>query len=112
MEEKQQTKEPPDMIKKIERCIKRFEKLEKQIKQPWRKSDAAAQEQPRNLIKKLKDILRKVERGKMTDSNAIVLVQLANTMAMLSESELKQQNMQKSLGEEITPFGKKELGSG
>jgi hypothetical protein len=45
----------------------------------------------------------------MSDSNAIFLVQIANTMARLSESELKHQNLQKSLGEEITPFGKMEL---
>jgi hypothetical protein len=54
----------------------------------------------------------KSQTGKMADSNATSLVQIANTMARLSESELKHQNLQKSLGEEITPFGKMELGSG
>ena len=109
MKKDELTKVQSDMILRIERCIKRFEKLEKKIQQPWRNSDVNAKEKPHDMIKKLNDLIVKVSSGKCVNEQAKIALMIMNTIAMSIDCELKSQNMQKALGEEITPFGKMEI---
>ena len=104
------TNEQSDIILKIKRCKKRFDKLDKKLQQPWRNSDVASIEIPHKLTNQFNNVHRKVRSGKITNDNAKFVVQLANAMAMGMDAKLNYQNMQKSLGEEIPPFGQMELG--
>ena len=109
MEEKQITKKPSDLIEEIERCIERFEKLEKKIQQPWRRCGVDDKASVNNAIKKLNDLIQKVRGGRLGKEQAEIAFMAMDTIADLIESELDYQNMQKSLGEEITPFGQMEI---
>jgi hypothetical protein len=96
MEEKELTKAQEMIVKSVQRCKKRFEKIEKKLQQPWRNSSSAIKEVHEN-IKHLDDLFPKV--GKSTNVQVKTLVYITNTMALLMESRLKRQNMQKTDGE-------------
>jgi hypothetical protein len=108
MGEKQLTQEPPKLIQRFERCKKRFEKIEKKSQQPWRNSAVAVKEETQKAIKRIDNLIPEVISGNIADEQAKTLLMILNTMAALMESELKTQNMQKSYGEEIIPFGQTE----
>jgi hypothetical protein len=108
MGEKQLSQEPPKLIQRIERCKKRFEKIEKKSQQPWRKSAVAVKKETQKAIKGLDNLISEVISGNITDERAKTVLMLQNAVAALMETELKMQNMQKSYGEEITPYGQSE----
>ena len=104
MEEKQS-----DLNEEIEHCIKRYEELEKELRQPWRKCGEDEKGKIHENIKKLNDLFRKVESGKLENEKAENVLGVWNAIANSMDAELEYQNLQKSLGKEITPFGQMKM---
>ena len=104
MNEKQLADEQSGVILRIERCIKRFEKLEKKLQQPWRNCDADTKKMTIDVIKKLNNILRDARIVGFLKEQEKLPLMMAKTLAYAIECQVKDQNMQKSLGEDITPF--------
>ena len=92
----------------IERCIRRSEKIEKKLQQPWRNVPESAKAHLQESVKALNGLLPEVETR--TSEYLKTKVCISVTMAKSMELDLKRQNFQKVIGEEVTPFGKFKIG--
>jgi hypothetical protein len=97
-----------DIIKKLERRVKRFEKIEKKFQQPWRNCGEEDMKAVNDIIKHFNKLIRDVRKGMATGPINLVL-KVYDLKAWRYDTELKIQNMLKSQDKEIHPFGKQDI---
>lgn len=96
-------------IETVERCIRRFDRIEKRLQQPWRNTPVHGESNPTHEIDKLRQLLNEIKGDHFSNERSKVILELMRSAAYTMETELRCQNTQKHLGEEVTPFGETEL---
>jgi len=93
----------------IERCIRRFEKIEKTLQQPWRIVRESTRESLQVSIKALNGMLPEFE--KRTNEYVKTILLLHTEIARGMELKIKVQNLHKAIGTAILPFGTAPIGN-
>jgi len=106
-----QPTEQEKMIRRIQRCIDRIDKLVKVAAEPWRNGGEPGQEQHDGIRSSLAETLSKVQDRTGDMGTIRVSVRIAEIYARFLALEIKYQDLQKRQGKEVTPFGHMNIGA-
>lgn len=104
MQKKKGVKDQPKTIKELELLRKRFEKHQKNLKDPWRKCENKYKEWVQDIIDKLNNHICSARKGKLSGSSKLDLLQILQAERSIGIN-LMMQNLLKSSDREVTPFG-------